>query len=230
MPGKKTISAKQLVADIRGGMTDEELIEKYGLTAKSLEIAKTKLLASGHLASDDITRQRGGHEGPVVHETNAPASVDGRDLIKALGAKAGKLLSQATEKLREKAADVLMEDRGAQGHNREYAVTGESPGQTDFPIPGAQKECPMCGELVSIRAKKCRHCGEMLDMTLRVAEEARRAAGISPQQQQTIIMPGNIRPAKGFPHITHCILTLLTGGLWGIAWLIAYLRWRDKYR
>jgi hypothetical protein len=34
----------------------------------------------------------------------------------------------------------------------------------------------MCGEQVLVSAKKCKHCGEIIDVSLRVAEEARRAA------------------------------------------------------
>jgi len=36
--------------------------------------------------------------------------------------------------------------------------------------------CPMCDEQISSRAKKCRHCGETLDVALRKAEEAMRAS------------------------------------------------------
>ena len=36
------------------------------------------------------------------------------------------------------------------------------------------QECPFCAEHISVRAKKCRHCGETIDVALRVAEEAKR--------------------------------------------------------
>lgn len=36
--------------------------------------------------------------------------------------------------------------------------------------------CPVCDEDISAKAKKCRHCGETLDVPMRIAEEARRAS------------------------------------------------------
>jgi hypothetical protein len=41
---------------------------------------------------------------------------------------------------------------------------------------GADKACPFCGEQVKAVAKKCKHCGETIDVSLRSAEEAMRMA------------------------------------------------------
>ena len=38
-------------------------------------------------------------------------------------------------------------------------------------------ECPFCAETISLHARKCKHCGEMLDPTLRASAEAQRASG-----------------------------------------------------
>jgi hypothetical protein len=48
-------------------------------------------------------------------------------------------------------------------------------------VPYAQvieerKASPFCGEAVLAIAKKCRHCDETIDVALRAAEEAKRAA------------------------------------------------------
>ena len=39
---------------------------------------------------------------------------------------------------------------------------------------GQSKECPFCSEDVKLNAKKCKHCGETIDVALRAAEDARR--------------------------------------------------------
>jgi len=44
MPTKRTIKAKDIVTDIRSGMTDAELMDKYQLSAKGLESLFQKIL------------------------------------------------------------------------------------------------------------------------------------------------------------------------------------------
>ncbi len=47
--------------------------------------------------------------------------------------------------------------------------------QADMSHAELTKACPFCGETVLAIAKKCKHCHETIDVTLRVAEEVRRA-------------------------------------------------------
>lgn len=62
MPEKRTISAREVVADIKVGMTDEQLMAKYMLSAKGLESLKTKLVTAGLLTQDQLN----GKGGPVT--------------------------------------------------------------------------------------------------------------------------------------------------------------------
>jgi len=42
--------------------------------------------------------------------------------------------------------------------------------------PSVTKPCPFCAEDIKVESKKCRHCGEILDPSLRTAREADRFA------------------------------------------------------
>lgn len=55
---KRIIQARDIVRDVRSGMTDTELMEKYGLSAKGLESAYTKLVNSGLMTVGEIYGQR----------------------------------------------------------------------------------------------------------------------------------------------------------------------------
>jgi hypothetical protein len=55
---KRIIKARDIVRDVRSGMTDAELMEKYGLSAKGLESAFTKLVNSGTMTVGEVYGQR----------------------------------------------------------------------------------------------------------------------------------------------------------------------------
>ena len=44
----------------------------------------------------------------------------------------------------------------------------------------ATQKCPFCAEFISSDAKKCKHCGETIDVALRAAEEAKRGNSNQP--------------------------------------------------
>lgn len=104
-----------------------------------------------------------------------------------------------------------------------------------IPIPEsgsvtAQAECPFCDELVSVKARKCRHCGETIDIAMRKAEEAMRHSERSP----TVFMNAGGGAAaatastdglqlRPFQHFWHIILSVLTAGIWLPVWFLLYV-------
>lgn len=54
MAEKKTLSVKMVLADIRGGLTDDELLKKYGISAKGLNSLMGKLVAAGVLKQSEL--------------------------------------------------------------------------------------------------------------------------------------------------------------------------------
>lgn len=84
-------------------------------------------------------------------------------------------------------------------------------------------DCPYCSELIKKRAKKCRHCGEILDPNMREMENLKRekssphvfmnAGGAATGGQQL----------RRFRHWLHIILSILSGGLWIPVYIILFL-------
>lgn len=228
----KRAFAKSIADAVKNGLSDPDVVKRFGISVTKLPKAYESLIKAGYLTQEDLT-QRGNGEGFEQTVDLAPddrgsfaatSQSKGRDLLRSLGDLAGGLISEATGMIKEKSAQLqgqesFMTDRS---QVRPFADEKDdiNPGSV-----GANKECPFCGELVLAKAKKCKHCGEILDVAMRAAGEAGRAAGA---QQQVVIMPGGNQPHKPFPHIRHLIMTLFTGGLWSIIWIISYLKYRDR--
>src|SRR5438309_8069200 len=97
----------------------------------------------------------------------------------------------------------------------------------------AQVECPFCAELISAKARKCRHCGETVDVAMRKAEEAMRVASSQPQQvfmnagggggAAAAVAAGPAYQLRPFNHLLHLVLSVVTAGFWVPVWILLYL-------
>lgn len=63
---KRRISASKIIADIRSGMSEAGLMEKYGLSQNSLNKTLSKLVDSGHLLESEIPQRQARETSPVV--------------------------------------------------------------------------------------------------------------------------------------------------------------------
>ena len=102
---------------------------------------------------------------------------------------------------------------------------------TDIQVE-AQIECPFCAELILQKAKKCRHCGEIIDPALRRAEEAIRSSS----SQAPVYMNagggggaagGAVQQLRPWGHFIHIVLSFITLGFWIPVWILLYL-FRNK--
>jgi uncharacterized protein (DUF433 family) len=74
---KRRIDTKELVTDIRSGVTDVELMEKYKLSSRGLQRVFAKLVDSGAVMADDIS-------GRSIAYDDSVALKRGRGSIRAL--------------------------------------------------------------------------------------------------------------------------------------------------
>ncbi len=164
---KRKINAKQLVSDIKSGMSDAQLMAKHELTPKGLQSAFRKLVEAGLLNASSL-RERGlAKAGPKP------------DTFEGDGASPGPAVSdeqRPTELLQTIAYDVKsgLHDSDIM---RRYEL---SPGKlkeiknelvrlgylSGVHVLGAEakktKLCPFCSQEIQESAARCVHCGQWL--------------------------------------------------------------------
>lgn len=101
-----------------------------------------------------------------------------------------------------------------------------------------QSACPYCAEPIAVTAKKCRHCGEILDAQMRDIEALKNRQS-SPQVFMNAGGGGAAAASSAgggfqlhaFRHWLHILLTFITGGLWLPVYILLYIfRNRNYYR
>lgn len=66
MSAKRIIEARDIVKDIRSGMSDAELMQKYGLSVKGLQSAFQKLVDNRILSVEEVYGQRSSSHDTVI--------------------------------------------------------------------------------------------------------------------------------------------------------------------
>ena len=163
---KRKISAKELVSDIKSGMTDAQLMAKYELTAKGLDALFSKLIQAGLLNASSI-RERGViKQGPKPgvfegHADPKPAVSDEQrptELLKAIAdeVKSGVHDSELMRR-HELSPGKLKEIKNELVQLGYLAPEHVQPAETK-----KTKLCPFCSKEIQQYASKCVHCGQWL--------------------------------------------------------------------
>jgi hypothetical protein len=164
---KRKISAKQLVSDIKSGLSDAQLMAKHDLTAKGLQSAFSKLTEAGLINASSL-RERG-----VIKRGAKPGTFEGH------GASPRPAVSDAqrlTELLQAIAYDVKSGLHDSDIMRRHELSPGKLKGIKDDLVrlgylsavhvldaePKKTKRCPFCSQEVQASAAKCVHCGQWL--------------------------------------------------------------------
>jgi hypothetical protein len=213
MAEKKTVSAREVVQDIKVGMTDEQLMLKHGLSAKGLQSLKTKLVTAGLLTAQE-------HNGQSPPTQVADPSVDKRvfakniadtvkngvpdaEIIKRFGISAAKL-PKVYESL-VKGGYLTQEDLNRRGNGEAFEETVDlsldslslpsdssiprkplsvNPHQNQLPI--FKWLCPSCKTPHSQEYPVCPQCGiivEKYNEKVTRTQQAKEATPEAPPQQ-----------------------------------------------
>jgi hypothetical protein len=178
--GKQKISAKELLADIKSGMNNRDLMRKYELSSKGLESSFKKLVEVGVLEASFLEERlvqpaptptaaempRGAPVSPAGKATETP------DIPEPLAAIAADIQAGLHD------AEIMrrhsLSPGGLAQAKKNLAGSGQLPrGAVQPNQPKGTKPCPFCREAIPESAPRCVHCGQWLDM------RAARAAGAS---------------------------------------------------
>ena len=129
-----------------------------------------------------------------------------------------------------------MLDELAEPDQKSVASASSTGLKTRVPKPKRRvkgKRCDFCAEIIRADAKKCKHCGETLDATLRVAEEARRISRTSAGSIVQITNQPQSAPfqrLERYPHVWQLLISVLFPP-WLIVYALHYIyRDRSYYR
>jgi len=91
------------------------------------------------------------------------------------------------------------------------------------------KKCPACAELILAEAKKCKHCGEILDLQMRDIDQLKTQLKQAGPVYMNAANGGAGGGLRYFNYGIHIFMTLLTAGLWLVVYIPLYI-FRDKNR
>lgn len=168
---KSRVSAKQALTDIRAGMSDARLMEKYDLSYKGLESLFNKLVKAGLLDESELRRRQSRSESTAAEASPQPAT----DLPKPKPRPSAP--AELPDWVRAVAQDLksgLHDNEIMRRHNlspsrlkevSEKLVAAGYLNQADLEerAPKKTKFCPWCGQEMPRSDAKCKACGRWTD-------------------------------------------------------------------
>ncbi|MGO9566491.1 MAG: YIP1 family protein [Desulfomonilaceae bacterium] len=167
---KQKIGAREAVNDIRSGMTDAELMKKYGLTAKGLESLFRKLVEAKLLEESFVSKRTA----PVAADRGAesrqpPAPIPESAPPPGLG-EPSKLSTAILQDIKDGRhdSDIMRRHELSPGKLNEIRDSLGESGLLDLESMGPPKVdktkvCPFCFQEIKGSSSKCNHCGEWLE-------------------------------------------------------------------
>ena len=165
--GKTKISAKAAVTDIRAGLSDRELMEKYSLNAQGLQSLFRKLIENNLISAGELSGRTTAPSRPVPPQPQVIGPPQPEPEAKP----------EPAADFAQTAADLVRQGC----HDNELMVKlGLSPSQLrnlmgelvqrgylsladmEARRPGQTKKCPGCGAILPKRDTQCTHCGKDL--------------------------------------------------------------------
>jgi predicted transcriptional regulator len=116
--GKPAISAKAALADIRNGMDDASLMEKYKLSSRGLESLLQKMKVSGVITQKELNKRKSLAQGSVVLDVPAELPPPPRKLPPPTPQPAPPAPAAGMKKARISAAEVAFEIAGGMDDTR----------------------------------------------------------------------------------------------------------------
>jgi hypothetical protein len=179
--GKQQIGAREVVNDVKSGMTDAELGKKYGLSPKGLESLFRKLVAAKLLDESYVLKRSAAEAAGGLKRAAAEAAEKAQKPSPAPSSVAAPSQpAKGQAQLSEKALAVAQDIRDGK-HDAEIMRVHElSPGMLNrirselvdagvlaapsvgSPEGGPTAPCPFCGREIEESASECVYCGRLL--------------------------------------------------------------------
>lgn len=200
------ITAKELIDDIRKGLDDSALIEKYKVSSQALQGFFKQLKEKGLIKQEELEQRAQIFKCPACNWSSNKKFEECPHCgiivakfrpKKSLESKQPAQISSATQ------PDPVKPDQTGLTESTKLApIISEQTSSTSQQY----KNCPYCGEQILSIAKKCKHCGEFLNHVPQSAQLQEKSVTQKSIVQETVLW-------EGYPSHLYYLVDYIIGGL-----------------